>query len=95
MGFIERYAMKIVVCVCTLPGGLEDCLPYSLGWVGSLPIIVDYADNAQTGPLGREVPPQVLTISVLGVSSAVWGSEAQGPWLCVWSDLFPALLCLA
>lgn len=69
------------LCVCTLPGGLQDYVPYSLGWVGRLLIVVDHADDVQTSTLGREVPPQVLPISVLGVFSAVPGSKAQGPCL--------------
>lgn len=76
------------VYVHTLPGGLQDCDPYSLGWVGRLLIVVDHADDVQTSTQGREVPPQVLPVSVSGFFSAVPGSKAQGPWL----PLFTAAL---
>lgn len=99
LGFIERFAMKIVVRVCMLPGRLEVWAPYSSGWVGGFQLLWTMQTMPRPFPWEKRcvMPPHpwVLTINVQGVSSAVSGGEAQGPWLCVWSNLFPALLCLA
>lgn len=48
LSFIEmcENTLKIVVCACTLPGGLEDCDPYLLGCFRRFPVAVDHAGRS-------------------------------------------------
>lgn len=82
LGFASRgmYNENSCVCVCTCPPKRT---------TGLCPLLLGLCRKASNccGPWrrcldqypGKKGPSQVLTISVLGVFSAVPGSEAQGP----------------
>lgn len=95
LGFIEmcENMLKVVVCVCAC--SQEDwrtAVPTCwAAWEGFQLLWTMQTDRA---PGKRGPPAPVLIVCIEEVSSVPW-SEAQGPRLCLWRDLFPVLFCLA
>lgn len=53
LGFIKRFAMKIVMPTCVLPGGQEDCVP----WVGGFKFLWTVQMMPRSVPWEERCPP--------------------------------------